>query len=184
MKNCIIVHGCPRKEPEEKTYHKHWIPWIKQHLEENGFLVEVPLMPIPWAPNYENFKREFEKCSINENTILIGHSCGCAFLTRWLGETKQKVNKLIFVAPWKIPDKDDKGRRDFYNYQIDESIKERVNKIVMFTADDEAEDGKKSLEIYHESLEGEVVELKEHGHYILGHMGTMEFPELLEIILE
>jgi predicted alpha/beta hydrolase family esterase len=81
--NCIVIHGCPSNaervmDPKTRTYDKHWIPWIK---------------------------KEFEKYNVTKNTILIGHSCGCAFLVRWLGETKQKVNKLILVAPWKIPDK-------------------------------------------------------------------------------
>ena len=116
-------------------------------------------MPSPQEPNYEKFKGEFEKYKITEDTILIGHSCGCAFLVRWLGETKQKIAKLILVAPWKIPKKGDKAREAFYIYLIDETIKNRVQKIVMFTADDEEDDGKKSLEIYQQALSGKIIEL-------------------------
>ncbi len=54
----------------------------------------------------------------------------------------------------------------------------------MFTADNEAEDGKKGLKMFHEALGGEVVSLKGHGHYCLGDMGTEEFPELLKAILK
>ena len=54
----------------------------------------------------------------------------------------------------------------------------------MFTADDEEEDGKKSLKMYNESLEGKVIELEGHGHYTLGDMETDEFPELLQETLE
>jgi len=49
-------------------------------------------MPDPWEPIYEKYKEEFEKYSVNETTVLIGHSCGCAFLVHWLGEKKKKVN--------------------------------------------------------------------------------------------
>ena len=38
--------------------------------------------------NYSKLKEEFEKQGIDENSILIDHSCGCAFLARWLGGTK------------------------------------------------------------------------------------------------
>lgn len=186
--NCIIIHGCPSDaekamNPQTRTHDKHWIPWTKQQLISKGIKVETPLMPEPWNPNYEKFKKEFEKYKVDENSILIGHSCGCAFLVRWLGETKQKIDKLILVAPWKIPDGEDELRKDFYNYNLDVTIKERVKKIVMFTADDEEEDGKKSLKMYHKDLGGKIIELKGYGHYTLGDMGTEEFPQLIEEVI-
>jgi uncharacterized protein len=183
MKTCIIVHGCP-SDSKDKTYDKHWMPWLKEELNKRGIKTEISVMPKPWHPNYNNFKKEFENYKVNENAVLIGHSCGCAFLVRWLGETKQKVDKLILVAPWKIPDKDDKYRKEFYEYSIDKTITERVNQIVMFTADDEEDDGKKSLKLFHKALGGKIIELKKHGHYTIGAMGTEEFPELFEEIVK
>jgi len=189
---CIIIHGCPSDkektmDSETRTYDKHWIPWTKRQLEEKGIEVETPLMPEPWYPNYENFKKEFEKHEVDEDSVLIGHSCGCTFLVRWLGESKKRINKLILVAPWRVSDdpmnKDYKFRKTFYDYHIDRTIKDRVNKIVIFTANDEEEDGKRGLEMYHEILGGKVIELKGHGHYCLSNMGTEEFPELIEEIV-
>ena len=188
-KKCMIIHGCPSNvekamNPETRNYDKHWIPWTKKQLLANNIETETPLIPSPWEPDYEKFKRTFEKYKVDENTILIGHSCGCAFLVRWLGETKRKIFKLILVAPWKIPDKDDKFRKEFYIYTIDETIKERVKEIVIFTTDDEEDDGKESVKIFHKSLGGEVIELKGRGHYCLDDMGTEEFPELIEVVLK
>jgi len=187
-KRVFIIHGCPSDaekamDPKTRTYDKHWIPWVKAELIKRAIKVKTPLMPTPWEPDYEKFKEEFEKYKVDENAILVGHSCGCAFLVRWLRETKQKISKLVLVAPWKIPDKDDKFRKEFYNYPIDETIKSRVKEIVMFTADNEEKDGKKSLKIFHDVLGGEIIELKGRGHYVMGDMGTEEFPELLEVIL-
>ena len=78
-KNCIIIHGCPSNKEtslnaKTRTYDKHWIPWTKKQLELKGIKTETPLMPTPWEPNYENFKKEFEKYLVDENSILIGHS--------------------------------------------------------------------------------------------------------------
>jgi predicted alpha/beta hydrolase family esterase len=170
--------------PETRTYDKHWIPWTKNQLIAKNIETETPLMPSPWQPDYEKFKSEFEKYDVDENTILVGHSCGCAFLVRWLGETKRKIFKLILVAPWKIPDKENDFRKAFYIYKIDETIKDRVNKIVMFTSNDEEDEGKESLKIFHNVLGGKIINLENHGHYCLGDMGTEEFPELLKAITD
>lgn len=191
--NCIIIHGCPSNaekamNPKTRTYDKHWIPWTKQQLISKGIKVEIPLMPEPWYPNYNKFKKEFEKYKVDENTVLIGHSCGCTFLVRWLGESKKQISKLILVAPWKvsnnITDESYKFKKIFYDYQIDKHIKERVGKIVMFTADNEEEDGKKGLKMYYKALGGKVIELKGYGHYTLDDMGKEEFPELIKEILD
>ena len=171
-------------DPETRTYDKHWIPWLKGELQSKNIEVETPLMPNPWEPVYEDFKAEFEKSSVSEDDVLIGHSCGCAFLVRWLGDTKKKINKLVLVAPWKVADEGSEIKKAFYEYPIDEDIKSRVDEIIMFTADDEEDEGKESLKMYQASLGGEVVELKSHGHYTMGDMGTTEFPELLEAILK
>lgn len=183
MKNVIIVHGCYGKT-EDKASNKHWIPWVAEELTKQGIKAETPNMPNPWEPVYEDFKKEFEKYPVSEDTILVGHSCGCAFLVRWLGESKKKIAKLILVAPWKIAEKKDAFRPKFYDYKIDEDIKSRVGEIIMFTSDYESEIGKKSLEIFHTSLGGKIIELPSHGHYTLNDMGAKEFPELRDEVLK
>ena len=177
-----IIHGCPDTEDENggvQACDTHWIPWVKAQLEGRGYKVLTPLMPKPWAPDYKVFKAEFEKNEISENDVFIGHSCGGSFFVRWLGESKQKVAKLILVAPWKIPDPGDEARENYYSYTIDKTIPERVGEIVMFTSDNEEADGKESVKIFHEALGGRLIELSGRGHYVLEDMGTEEFPELL-----
>lgn len=186
MKNVIIIHACPdntEKTLSEKTrtYDKHWMPWTKEQLSSKDIDVKTPLIQTPWNPKYENFKNELEKLKVTPDTILIGHSCSCAFLVRWLGETKQIIAKLILVAPWNIPEQ--KSEEAFYTYPIDETIKDRINEIVMFTADNEEPEGKESLTIFHQALGGKIIDLPGHGHYTQDDMGTTEFPELLEEII-
>ena len=90
----------------------------------------------------------------------------------------------MFVGRWKIPDESDVFRKAFYEYPIDETIKSRAEKIIMFTADDEEDKGKESLKIFHRALGGEIIALKGHGHYTMSDMGMGEFPELLEAVLK
>jgi len=189
MKNVIIVHGCPSSrekamDASDRTYDKHWMPWLKQELESKGIPTKTPLMPEPWEPVYERFKKEFEKNRVNEDTILIGHSCGGAFLIRWLGDSKAKIAKLLLVAPWRIPDSRDEARKKYYLFQIDKSIKSRVKEITMYVSDNEAPEGIESVQIYHKALGGKLVELPGRGHFTFNGMGTNEFPELLEECLK
>lgn len=188
MTNCIIIHGCPDNiekamNPKTRTYDKHWIPWIKKQLEKEGIKTVTPLMPTPWEPKYEEWKKELDKLDVNENTILIGHSCGSAFLVHWLGDTKKRINKLILIAPWKVPPKDNPIKKKFYEYSIDPTIKSRVKEIIIFTANDEVKDGKLSAKMFHEALGGKLIKLKGMGHYTQNDMGKTDFPELLEVII-
>ncbi len=187
--NVIIIHGCPSDEQkamdsERRTYDKGWLPWIKNELEKKDIKVDFPLMPHPWCPNYEDHKKEFEKLEINEDSIFIGTSCGTSFLLRWLGETKQKIKTLVLVAPWYEPKLDTEEGLDFYTFDIDESVKDRVKDIIIFTSDDEGEIGKESAKIFGKKLNAKTIEIKGYGHYMEKHMGTNEFPELLDEILK
>ncbi len=74
-KRVFIIHGCPSDKekamnPQTRTYDKHWIPWIKKELSLRDIEVETPLMPEPWKPDYNAFKKEFEKYEITENTVF------------------------------------------------------------------------------------------------------------------
>ena len=189
--NCIIIHGCSDNvekamDPKRRTYDKHWRLWIRKELEKKGIKVDAPLMPEPWDADYSLWKREFDRLSVNIDSVLIGHSCGCAFLVRWLGESKKSVKKLILVAPWKIPYGEGESferKKKFYNYEIDASIKNRVKEIIIFTSDNEREDGKESAMIFHKALGGKVISLFGRGHYTTSDMAE-QFPELLEAVLQ
>lgn len=185
-KRVIIVHGGPLNTLESDPHELHtywWFPWVKAELERRGIETIVPPMPHPWNPIYAEYKKEFEKLFVDENTIVIGHSRGCAFLVRWLGETKRHVQKLIMVAPSFIPSGNNEFKKAFYAFDIDATIKERVKRRVIFTSDTEGVEGKRSASIINEKLNCEVISLKNHGHYISEEMGGNTFPELIECVL-
>jgi len=191
MRNCIIVHGCPETRETlvdvgEETYFRHWIPWAKKQLEIAGVKTYVPKMPVPWKPVYAKYKAKFEKdfgALINSDTVLIGHSCGCAFLVRWLGDSNCNICKLILVAPWKIPPPNNTIKEKFYGFEINKNVRENVRQIIYFTSDNEAKPGKDSLEMYYSVLGGQIIELHNKGHYTFEDMKNVEFPELVKTVL-
>lgn len=188
-KNCIIIHGCPSHneksmDPEKRTYDKHWIPWIKKELISKNMDVETPLMPEPWKPNYLDWKIQFEKNDINENTILVGHSCGGGFLVRWLGDTGKKVKKLILVAPAILHPEEWKPLENLLRFDINENVKKNVDERLIFVSEDDSKGILESVNIFEKELDANVIRFKEHGHFTQEDMGKEEFPELLNKIIE
>lgn len=72
----------------------HWLPWIQKQLSINGIVAQTPEMPEPFRPDYDKWKETFEQFTLNDDTILVGHSCGGGFLLRWLSENDVKVGRL------------------------------------------------------------------------------------------
>jgi len=183
ISNVVVVHGCPSNE-KDNFYNKHWMPWIKSQLINRGVRVETPLMPTPWNAEYNEWKKEFEKINVDEHSVLIGHSCGGAFLVRWLGETNTKIKKLILVAPAKKLPGLEKKHRNFYDFKTNKRIKENISEIVIFVSNDESPGIKQSVKLYSDEFGVEPTELKNRGHFTEEDMGTKEFPELLDEIVE
>lgn len=184
--NVIIVHGGPLTETPEKPHHLHelyWQPWVKTELEKHNVRCDIPVMPNPWLPRYSEWKETFEKYELSEQSILVGHSRGAAFLIRWLGETRRTAKKLILVAPNLRSESENPIVCEFYNYSITPSIKLQVTERLVFTSENDDLENMESAKILKEELNCDVINLPGHGHYITQDMETDEFPELVNCIL-
>lgn len=188
MKNAILVHGYVRlSEANDPTYptpsNNHWFPWLSKKLMMQDIHTVSVEMPKADLPTYVEWKKEFERYDVGAETILVGHSCGGGFLVRWLSEnTEVSVDTLVLVAPssglnW--PDK------TFFDFEIDEGLKNRIKKTVILVAEDDKEAILEAVKIYEEKLgNAKTIRLQKGGHLTLNDMKTDEFPELLEAILE
>jgi len=191
ISNVIIVHGSNQKEREKlkggspPQNERNWLPWIKKELEKKGIKCEIPLMPESWAPKYKDWKKELEKLKIDENSVLIGHSAGGAFLVRWLGETKKEIRKLILVSPGKAAGWHMSYIDDLYGNKTYENLQKFVDEeIILFTAKDDYKHHITNAYNYAKELPAKVLCFeKGFGHFVEKSMGTQEFPELLERII-
>ena len=187
MKTAIILHGMPSKEEyfnpkSEAQSNQHWLPWIQRQLILDGVLAQAIELPEPYEPVYEKWKKIFEQFDVDEETILIGHSCGAGFLVRWLSENKIKVNKVALVAPYL--GFDDEIDPNFFGFEIDPKISERTRGLTIFVSNNDDEAILKSVDKLKNELENiEIIELENKGHFTLGGMGTKEFPELRDFLI-
>ena len=183
MKNVIVLHGRPTKEiyysaDFETSSNFAWIPWLQKQLLINDIKADAPEVPFAFDPNYEVWKKEVERFDVNEETILIGHSAGASFMVRWFSENKVKIDKLILVAPGMS------FLRDNLDL-IDRSLVKRTNDTIMFISDHDPGTSEENKFILMERIDNmRQVEIKGAGHFIPEHMGTVEFPDLLNEILK
>ncbi len=185
MKNfdrVIILHGCPPNQQSVTPQTNRWMNWLADKLSVLGYDAIAPDLPLSWKPQYVDWKREFEKHPVTHNTLLIGHSCGAAFLVRWLLDVKKKVKKLILVAPAKISESESDSRKDLYSFQLVTDVSDIADEIVIFTSND-LPHHLKSLEIYKKALNPRIIKLENKIHFLYSQMKTNEFPELLEEVL-
>lgn len=187
MGKAIIIHGMPSKEeyfgPEGTSQSgKHWLGWLKDELIKISSDVVAPEMPEPYEPLYEKWCSTFEKFSVDENTMLIGHGIGAGFLIRWLSENKIQVGKVVLVAPWLDPRCE--LQNGFFDFEIDKELVTRVESVTIFVSSDDDRDILESVKIIRDDLPGVIMkEFSNQGHFTFGDMGTHKFPELLEILL-
>ena len=186
--NVVIVHGSNENEKEAKRggveNTRHWHSWIRKELQKKNIEVSGELYPKDWNPDFDEWKNVFEKNKIDEKTILVGHSAGCAFILRWLMQTKKKVSKLIFVAPYLKDDGIATWLKEFVTFDFDDSLKSFYNGLTVFYDKKDLKGILESVELIKKKLPCKLIELKNHGHFTKGDMGTEEFPELLEELSE
>jgi predicted alpha/beta hydrolase family esterase len=108
MKNAIILHGISESREKYLGYpgsmsNFAWYPVLQWDLTRRGILTQTPEMPTPYLPdmNYDEWAKIISRMDINENTVLVGHSCGGGFWLKYLSENPGiKIRQLVLVAPW------------------------------------------------------------------------------------
>lgn len=187
MKNAILLHGtCSEQEyldsQSPPLSANHWFPWLQKQLLISDIHARTPQMPEAHKPDYLKWKTEFEMNMDEDVQILVGHSCGGGFLTRWLSENTRTVETVVLVAPWLDPDR--VKTTDFFDFEIDKNLPSRIKNFSLFMSKDDDKDIFDSVEIIKTSLPSiTVYEFEDKGHFTIEDLKRNDFPELLEVII-
>jgi len=79
-----------------------WYVWLKNQLQDMGFLANILEMPNSEKPNIKQwtaFVRE-KAGEPDNNTLFIGHSVGCQAILRYLQNSKNSALGIICVSGW------------------------------------------------------------------------------------
>lgn len=184
--NAILVHGWAHRDeyynPKYPTSsNSHWFPWLSKQLMIRDIHTVAVELPNSFYPNYDSWKKEFERFDISEETILVGHSCGGGFLVRWLSEAENiRVGKVVLVAPWLGIRPDQDFDDSFFDFQIEPSIIEKTKGLMIFNSTNDVSEIQESVDKLMTELKGaRLVVLENKGHFTERGLGSLEFPELL-----
>ncbi len=181
MVNIFIIHGA-YGNPEE-----NWIPWLKSKLEKIGCRVFAPKFPTPENQCLDNWIKVFEdyKQYLDEESIVIGHSLGPAFILSALESIDRKIKAAFFISGFisflNNPDFDIINKTFVdkkFNWQ---KIRQNCKNFYIFHSDndpyvplDKAEDIAKNLGV-------DVILIKNAGHFN-SEAGYTKFRMLLDKI--
>ncbi|MCA9496537.1 MAG: alpha/beta hydrolase, partial [Nanoarchaeota archaeon] len=162
----------------------NWFPWLKENLKKNGHIVFSPKFPTPenqslksWLETFEKYKKE-----LDENTILIGHSLGPAFILNLLETISIKIKASILVAGFLGPleiEFYDKLNKSFTEKEFNwKKIRNNCEQFYIINSkDDPYVPFQKGIEIANK-LKTQVIPLEKAGH-INEEFGFNKFEKIL-----
>lgn len=168
----IIIHGA-NGNPNE-----HWFKWLGKQLK--GMEILIPQFPIEDEQNLGNWMKVIEKIGVNEDTILIGHSIGCAFILSVLEKYKAKAAFLIGGFIGKLNISYDVLNETFAEKKFNwNEIKKNCNIFFVYNSDNDPYVPLKKGEELAKKLRIKLKIIKNAGHFRLED-GYGKFPLLLE----
>jgi predicted alpha/beta hydrolase family esterase len=181
----VILHGT-KGSPEGS-----WFPWLKAELEKLGHEVYVPKLPTPEGQSVESWCEVLqEQCpwTFGQETMLIGHSAGAAFMLNILNrERPEPVFASIFVGGFLSelgnPEYDELNST-FMHQDFDWAmIRRDAGEVAVFCGSDDpyvpmeqSKELARKLDVKPTVIEG--------GGHLNAEFGYTEFPQLLRKIKE
>lgn len=181
--NAFLVHGSFGKPFE------NWFPWIERELSELDIPCTIPSFPTPQHQNFNDWGKlmdyYYEMGYINEDTVLIGHSCGAVFLIHYLLSRRVKVRGLVSVSGYNNFysgfEMMDELNKSFYMDSTDISVKDFAKDIVAFYGGNDPHIPQALLKEFGQDIGGKVVCVENAGHFNKDS-GYLQCPEVLKAV--
>jgi valyl-tRNA synthetase/predicted alpha/beta hydrolase family esterase len=159
-----------------------WKTEIKDFCQANQIQTLFPQFPNSINADYKKWKMVFEKTLpyINSSSILVGHSLGSMFLTKYLSENELEIGKLFLVSGglWDSRDLELDDFNDKWSVENFENLDNLGGKVyIIHSTDDKVVNIQKSLDLRVKLPNANLVQLENYGHI------NSQCPELLELII-
>ena len=182
MNTAIILHGT------QGSPNGNWFQWLKKELEAKGFMVWLPQLPNTKKPSlreWEAFVRSECPFTINENTLIVGHSSGAITALVVAQDNMEKIGAVVDVSvfydnslQWEAND------RLFDDVQFDwDAIRQGVEKLLFIHSDNDPYVPLNQAQYVANNCQAELMIIPGQGHFNLENSDKyQQFPQLLEIL--
>lgn len=184
QKRVFIVHGW------DGSPQNCWFPWLKNKLEERGFVVQALSMPHPenpiiidWVSYLSDIVGEPDK-----NTYLVGHSIGCQAILRYVEQLQKPIGGIVCVAGFfrllhLATDEEKAIAKPWLETLMDcGKIKQWSGEIVAIFSDDDPDVDLGDKELFEKYLNAKTIVEHHQGHFS-DDAGIKELPSALEAVL-
>lgn len=179
--NFIIVHGA-YGNPEE-----NWLPWLKTKLQDLGHKVILPKFPTPEGQSLDSWMQILDNHPIDSETVLIGHSLGCALILKKLEKITAPAKGVFLVAGFigTLNKKEfDELNKSFFETKFDwDLINQNSDCFAVFNSDNDPYVPEEKGKQLADKLSAELITVKNAGHFNES-AGYKEFELLLSKIKE
>lgn len=171
MKRVFIIHGWDGS-PDEPM-----LRWLRRQLEEKGYAVISPAMPIPDSPEMGVWNERLNRLIKNpdEKTYFIGHSIGCQAILRYIEKLPPeiKIGGAVLIAPWinlKPEAFEDEEAEKIAKPWLEtpiyfDKVKKHLKKIICIFSDNDPFVPLSDKDIFKEKLNSEIIVEHNKGHY-------------------
>ncbi|MFH1849652.1 MAG: alpha/beta hydrolase [archaeon] len=138
--HALIVHGAEGHPGE------NWFPWLRGELEKIGIIVRVPHFPQPqslgsWTRYLEasgNPEGHPEGSPAGKDSMLIGHSVGCAFILALLERFRARAAFLAAPFTGRLGIPYDRINRSFVEREFNwEAIMQNCRSFFLYSSDND-----------------------------------------------
>jgi len=181
MNSAIILHGT------QGSPNGNWFHWLEKELEARGFNVWVPQLPNADKPSLREWSTfVIRNCpfTINENTLVIGHSSGAIAALILAQDNMEKIGGIVDVSVFHDNSLNwDANSRLFDVYFEWDAIQQGVNKLLFIHSDNDPYVPLSQAQYVADHCKAELLLISGQGHFNLEQSEDYkQFPKLLEIL--
>lgn len=181
MKNALILHGT-LGSPEG-----NWFQWLKDQLEAEGLQVWLPQLPHAEQPSlkeWANFVHTNCPSTINEDTLIVGHSSGAILALILAQQNPEPIGEIICVSVFHDNSLQWEPNNKLFDMAMNwEAIRANAKKLLFVHSDNDPYVPLEQARFVADNCQAELITIPDQGHFNLEQSEEYKlFPRLLEII--